>query len=816
MQTGTQDAIAVMTASVSDLSCGPCRRRKAKCDRTLPSCRLCLKATEPCIYPLKRGRPGPKTGSTQKRPRRARKTRTPDPRAPSRVEGQAGSSTEAPSDRRSVGVESSVFSDAQTAGTDLSSQSFRPEPSTATTFSTYADTSNASKRAAATQPVHEGARRVSPTGGGDAPVFWDPLVPDPFNGPTTHSDAMLHTYHSLNISPNTLQQLLDSYFANMTTFSLFHQPTFNEKIRTIGPSLLLNALLASMFSFSGRFEMQDTSSTQMDPANELPSDIPCGDHFHQLALRFEEEMLTILSDETPPLAFLQAVVLTTFFQLTKGVHGRAWRWLGTCIRVAYELNLHLIDSNSPEEHVPSTAEELRAWTVAEEGRRCWWAIWEMDAFASTIRRVPTGISWPRNQTYLPVEDRLWFESKYHASCRLPVKPSDRWKRLQERGNESHAAWYIVVTSLMQEAQVLANMEGCLERVHPSTSPFARRGSHESSVADDLKVIAHALQCTLLALPQVLQYHNEPLSFVSLDSSEIGGTRRLHSAKYSIYLMAQMTRFMICHHYTFGGPSCASDRIAGPPEDHPGLGLLCTTRPPNANGLEHYAEAVDNIVLLLHRSSAVHIRYVNPFLATIIWLAAAVQLMHKKFGPSTANRDLVDVKLDVLRLTYKQFVKFWSAPIGLLHALDSLETHFDRLIDPESVSRLPVQHRRRASALDSLDASLPDASTSHGPGYKSSRTQPNLTGSGVNPMMVSDKGGSRPMDGNESSNNALGDHANPHLPTNHPMRIPPSADPMLDDMNFAAVDFDFGDDSDLPLCLDGLLFGSYAEGTGPVG
>jgi len=60
-----------------------------------------------------------------------------------------------------------------------------------------------------------------------------------------------------------------------------------------------------------------------------------------------------------------------------------------------------------------------------------------------------------------------------------------------------------------------------------------------------------------------------------------------------------------------------------------------------------------------------------------------------------------------------------------------------------------------------------------------------------------------------------DHAQPPLPTNHPMRVAPSADPMLDDMNFA-VDFDFGDDSDLPLCLDSLLFGSYAEGTGPVG
>jgi hypothetical protein len=111
-------------------------------------------------------------------------------------------------------VESSVLSDAQTAGTDLSSQPFRPpallpspEPSISATFTTNADTSNAPKRAAAVQPAYDGSRRASSTGGADARVFWDPLVQDLFSGPTNQSDAMLHTYHALNISPNVLQRL---------------------------------------------------------------------------------------------------------------------------------------------------------------------------------------------------------------------------------------------------------------------------------------------------------------------------------------------------------------------------------------------------------------------------------------------------------------------------------------------------------------------------------------------------------------------------------------------------------------------------------
>ena len=43
------------------------------------------------------------------------------------------------------------------------------------------------------------------------------------------------------------------YFANMTAISLFHKPSFGDKIQGIKTLSPLVAFLASMFSFSTRF-----------------------------------------------------------------------------------------------------------------------------------------------------------------------------------------------------------------------------------------------------------------------------------------------------------------------------------------------------------------------------------------------------------------------------------------------------------------------------------------------------------------------------------------------------------------------------------
>jgi hypothetical protein len=371
----------------------------------------------------------------------------------------------------------------------------------------------------------------------------------------------------------------------------------------------------------------------------------------------------------------------------------------------------------------------------------------------------------------------------------------------------------------------------------------------SNADEELEIISHTLQCTLLALPDSLKYHNEPLRFTSVSSDQIPTSFLLHHAKYSIFVMAELTKFMIAHYHTF----YKDEKITRPLQSNghvdlveanrePGTLLMCTTRKPNMDGLMQYVEASNNIVMLLNRCSSTHIRYVNPFLATTIWLAATVQLLNKKFGPPGGSRELAEAKFHALRLTYKQFVRFWNTPAGLLLSLDSLEERFDHLLGAgrasgsvdknsgqgdhhceQAFNNGPGTSIRFAGSL-APQKGLPVS-------YTSALTEPNLTGSGVNSMIGSLVHSSQTVDEQQqriaqnfdssvtqlqqpapsTGNNAEpeGDQMQVHVQFDH--RDP--ADPMLDTLEIP-MNFDYDDGTDLTAYLNTLLSGSYSGSLGP--
>jgi hypothetical protein len=137
-----------------------------------------------------------------------------------------------------------------------------------------------------------------------------------------------------------------------------------------------------MFSFSTRFveetNDQDISSTNHDqpcPASQV-------ERFRALSQLHIDQAFRECGDSRPTLVLLQALALSTFQQLIRGARGLAWRSLGTCVRVAYELDLHLVDSDdSDKDIIFTTGKTGPSWCLDEEKRRIWWAIWEMDTFA---------------------------------------------------------------------------------------------------------------------------------------------------------------------------------------------------------------------------------------------------------------------------------------------------------------------------------------------------------------------------------------------------------------------------------------------------
>ena len=278
----------------------------------------------------------------------------------------------------------------------------------------------------------------------------------------------------------------------------------------------------------------------------------------------------------------------------------------------------------------------------------------------------------------------------------------RWRDLQQCGNKSAKAWFIVVNSMMRQAQQLSHprtrhvpVSALPQRKSSMRAVRSTAGKTCEEISESLGVLENALHCFSMALPSHLKYHREKLSFPVTGSNP--SLLMLQSSIYSIYVMMQLTKFMMYHHAVFGGgrrehcqvKASSAENIPTPPAEP------INPSEPDPDGLSRYAEAADDILMIVSRSSSHHVQYVNPFLASTIWLAAAVQLVYKFFGSPGANKDLTESKFEVLRLNYMQFVEHWKTSTTLQSNLEILRKALD-LIHARKKSPQPYHSRSGSS------------------------------------------------------------------------------------------------------------------------
>jgi len=449
---------------------------------------------------------------------------------------------------------------------------------------------------------------------------------------------------------------------------------------------LLSAMLA--FALKGCDTSNESDAAHID-GNGSSS------HFRGLALKLMDQAISECEDEPLPLPLLQALILITHGLLIQGVRARAWRYLGICVRSAYESNLHLVDSGkSPEDNTPDHVVDPARWCEDEERRRAWWAIWEMDVFASVIRRCPTAIDWSQNETFLPAEDERWARGEPQPSCMLKTGLVDRWKALQATGNQSPKAWFIVINSLMKDAQKISSPVGVdkapdqrMSTGGNTTRDKSRKldTSHTKDARNRLSAMQNSLYCTVMALPRTLKYEYQSIHFGTRDADpeQRSSIRLLHSSIYSIHVMVQLTKLMIYKYHIFRmdpmwpRPTSESGIPAGRSED-----AATAPRPiGDHSSIEYqslYFEAADEVMRIVRRSSPDQHKYVNPFLANSIWVAAAVQLLHRELVPvSSSNKERINSNFALLCMTYNQFVDYWSVSTTPQKTLDILEKELKR-------------------------------------------------------------------------------------------------------------------------------------------
>lgn len=219
----------------------------------------------------------------------------------------------------------------------------------------------------------------------------------------------------------------------MTTISLFHKPTFDDKLYAITVPAYRNALLAAMFAFAARW-IRNGSRDQAHP--EQPQCSP--QEYFDLAMRLLHTALEECSPDEPPLCLLQAMVLTTFYQLIEGVRGKAWRYLGTCIRIAYELRLSTLDSDRAVlRDTAMIPTDISGWVADEERRRVWWALWEFDTLRRVFRKLLRLLMLPAMKHSCPLTTRTGsINGQRGVACSNAIPsnvevPTVQWKSIRE-------------------------------------------------------------------------------------------------------------------------------------------------------------------------------------------------------------------------------------------------------------------------------------------------------------------------------------------------------------------------------------------------
>jgi hypothetical protein len=430
-----------------------------------------------------------------------------------------------------------------------------------------------------------------------------------------------------------------------------------------------------MFALSARF-MGISQSHVVRRSN-----IPTHEHFRKIAEESVDQALRECLDESPPLCLLQALILTTFQQLTNGVRGRSWRALHTCVSIAYDLHLHLVDKRTRKKNKNDTE-----FPLLEEKRRAWWTIWEFDVFASTIRKLPTAIDWTNNETWLPVDDDRWFNNTGAKSCTLNPDPAVAWKELERSGNQSARAWFIVINALMRCAHIVAFPQVYTSKDYPS-GEFSTGIEAIQATQSTLDVLANSLYCMSAALPENLSYNGEFLNFSTGNSSQED------AAKHSIQIMTQLCRFML--HYlrvfnsTYRQLGIADTSSSDHPEEVTPENSLDFVDKPAWNV---YLAAASEIVSIVRNSSPKHVRYVNPFLSSTIWLAAAAQIISRTIGPHLVNRRVAESNFDLLQMNLDAYVSFWGVSSVLQQKLKVLKARLETVGAPGAGSEGSKAHQ----------------------------------------------------------------------------------------------------------------------------
>ncbi|KAH7469479.1 hypothetical protein FOMA001_g13938 [Fusarium oxysporum f. sp. matthiolae] len=381
------------TAQASDvgLACNCCRKRKLRCSRETPICEHCRKTGQDCVYETKRAKPGMKAGAIEnvhKRLDALERTIAKQHTTLEALRTEQTSNNNAGSQQEATDGQSLLFSLAR----EICKLG---NPALAISSDTSHDSGNKRRRTEEHGAQQERLHYV-------------------VNQPTLPDNVIL-------------DQVVDAYFRQIHPWiPMIHEGRFRKRLQDHGDNTnLLPLLQAMILSASHHVPRRDVA--------EIAQSL-IGDQ--------EDVRDWVVAKATKCLSVenLQALIIICFRDIGDGEECRAWSLIGALTRMVEYLQLTIESDEADRSSFSRPYTSLHpphGWTEAEERRRVFWCVFNLDRFCSFTtawntsltsddvnRRLPCdGITWRKEETVSTPYFGIWDKSAARIGNPIAFLPS---------------------------------------------------------------------------------------------------------------------------------------------------------------------------------------------------------------------------------------------------------------------------------------------------------------------------------------------------------------------------------------------------------
>ncbi|KAK0385387.1 hypothetical protein NLU13_7863 [Sarocladium strictum] len=402
-------------ASEADMpSCQECRRRKLKCSREQPVCAHCARLESPCVYDLRKNRPGVKPGAVGNLSRRIDALESTFEQFVQEQSRNVNNNNHSTTDATTVSL--SATSDLVTILSALVSEvkAIKSAPQRVISQSIAAEGNRDQAVVSPSTPqtaTSLATSRVNPTRH-DAPCLHS-AGGQPRKRRRVDScgnfniDLAVHLGEDADDALTSLppaellEEVIDTYFTVVQPWiPMLHETQFRRQIADRAQRLPLAIVLHAMVVAALRFVGHSRNGLS---DRDLHAHVARSRRFVVMAAM---DQLSVES--------LQALTIIAYDDIGNGEASRAWSIIGSMTRTVDYLQLSLEPEHRDRQPLLRPLpmlDEPQNWTEEEQRRRVFWNVFCLDRFCSVTTGWNTSLTSSDVQRRLPADGGLWHKEE---------------------------------------------------------------------------------------------------------------------------------------------------------------------------------------------------------------------------------------------------------------------------------------------------------------------------------------------------------------------------------------------------------------------